>query len=1064
MKYKTRAAKLLSLNILLILLVFVSINFISAYTWNSSLNNGLVGYWNFAGNSTADASGNQPNGIINNAWFVPGKINNGIMFNGTSYASFYVNLTNNFTETTPLTISYWVYTPSGSFAGPGFGLFAGVNNYITSWVDSSWNGFNNFEEDLGGGNFVPNIMQGHYYTKRANANTALIRDAWTHYVIVYNGILGSPSTYNYWIYQNGVLIAAPNMTWGSTGAGTPLYQANLFTVGGLLGNAVAASHYLISNMSEIGLWNRPLSPNEVSQLYNGGSGIEYNYTGIIPRDCLAMAKANGASVTVNGNNCVYTFITNGSIDFINSTNVSALVVAGGGGGGGSINSGSGGAGAGGLIYNTSYIVNGSVDVVVGLGGNGGVGGDGVNGGNSTFGTLNAMGGGGGGGVIFGPGLNGGSGGGAGEYYPPSCTSGTGFTSQGNAGGCELHDSCAPGGGGSGQVGGNTTAGGRGANGGNGTLINITGISTYYAGGGGGSGVTYTSIGGLGGGGNGGNYRSILPTDALNETGSGGGGGEVSNGGKGGSGIVIISFQYNSPITIANCSSISSGGIITTSGNKCINTFTTNDTFNISKNVNAAVLVVAGGGGGGGNSGTGAGGGGGAGGLIYNNSYNINSGSMNVIVGLGGAGAGAGAGYGANGQNSSFGTIQTLGGGSGGFYPGGNNGLSGGSGGGAGQCSSYGLGFAGQGNNGGQGVCGGLGGGGGGSSSTGYDAQSWGVPQDGLYGRGGYGGNGTIINIGYNICYAGGGGGSGGTGSPLYPGGATTCGGGSGGNSNIQVPQNGVNGLGGGGGGTGGASSYAAGNGGTGVVIISYDYAPLLKDPNVILIIPTDNSYQNTNQNFTANVSDSVNLTNATLYIFNSSNSIVNTTTFTLTGITQTTIGTIVSLIDGVYHWSYNVFNSRGSNDISNNNTVTIDTIYPQIVFIPPTLNNSASSFYSYITTAVNVTETNEANITFNLYGGGLCYQESANTTNQTGIDGSCELNYTGNYLLGFDSGCSGPSRPATNIIDGDWNTYSCNPPGNDIYINYSIPDTTINGGLLIINGRQGKTGKRKRTT
>lgn len=100
--------------------------------------------------------------------------------------------------------------------------------------------------------------------------------------------------------------------------------------------------------------------------------------------------------------------------------------------------------------------------------------------------------------------------------------------------------------------------------------------------------------------------------------------------------------------------------------------------------NIDVLVVAGGGGGGSSvMSSGGGGGGGAGGLIYKSNYHvIPNQEINVFVGDGGAPGSAGRQEnGANGENSSFGSLVAIGGGGGA-----NNfssGLAGGSGGGAG---------------------------------------------------------------------------------------------------------------------------------------------------------------------------------------------------------------------------------------------------------------------------------------------------------------------------------------------------------------------------------------------
>lgn len=69
-----------------------------------------------------------------------------------------------------------------------------------------------------------------------------------------------------------------------------------------------------------------------------------------------------------------------------------------------------------------------------------------------------------------------------------------------------------------------------------------------------------------------------------------------------------------------------------------------------------------------------------------------------------------------------------------------------------------------------------------------------------------------------------------------------------------------------------------------------------------------------------------------------------------------------------------------------------------------------------------------------------CYQESANTTNQTNIDGNCYLNYSGAYTFNDYT-----FSYRTN--DGEWNTYGYATPTNigNITINYTKPNTNTPG-------------------
>jgi hypothetical protein len=244
----------------------------------------------------------------------------------------------------------------------------------------------------------------------------------------------------------------------------------------------------------------------------------------------------------------------------------------------------------------------------------------------------------------------------------------------------------------------------------------------------------------------------------------------------------------------------------------INKFTGSATWVVPCGVTqVAYLVVAGGGGGRNTNGNVASsGGGGGGGLLQGSTGVTPSQGYSVTVGAGGAGGYAGG-------NSSFSTIQSFGGGFGGWAV---NGGAGGSGGGGGQGSAaiHGSGTSGQGYNGGDGYAGGYAvGGGGGAGEVGRTYYSPSCS--------GQGGNGTSSSItGSSVFYAGGGGGGAEWQNyqcPPFP----TGGLGGGGDgapfviSESHAGGNGTNDLGGGG---GGSTRYAAGaSGGSGVVIIRY---------------------------------------------------------------------------------------------------------------------------------------------------------------------------------------------------------------------------------------------------
>jgi hypothetical protein len=290
-----------------------------------------------------------------------------------------------------------------------------------------------------------------------------------------------------------------------------------------------------------------------------------------------------------------------------SSSVEVLVVAGGGGGGMDMG---GGGGGGGVVYRRNYSapINAPISVTVGAGGAGSLGpygggqAAGSSGADSIFGNLRAFGGGGGGSghywtVLGAQGQPGGSGGGDSTQYGYGRRGGgaSGIPGQGYKGGGQSWFSqySAGGGGGAGQRGGGGSDS-YGGKGGQGFLSDINGTSLYWGGGGGGSGYTIRGgDGGLGGGAGGSAYGGYTPGSgggsALNagangvgqnsgnggnggaNTGGGGGGGTHwdSDGGNGGSGIVIVRYFGSQRAT---------GGTITTSGGYTIHTFTSSGTF------------------------------------------------------------------------------------------------------------------------------------------------------------------------------------------------------------------------------------------------------------------------------------------------------------------------------------------------------------------------------------------------------------------------------------------------------------------------------------------------------
>jgi len=245
-----------------------------------------------------------------------------------------------------------------------------------------------------------------------------------------------------------------------------------------------------------------------------------------------------------------------------------------------------------------------------------------------------------------------------------------------------------------------------------------------------------------------------------------------------------------------------------------------------------------------------------------------------------------------------------------------------------------------------------------------------------YGGGGGSGGSIFINVtrlsGTSTIEANGG--NGGSGSSYGAGG-----GGAGGRISLQcitpsfLAYSNVNG------GTGGSSSFGSGQAGQDGTLI--DTCTGIKSVN--LISPPNNAYTNTQETFTCNATTGnvTSLTNLTLYIWNSTDDLVYTNTTSVGGIYNETSWNYTLPYEDIFKWNCkamdNVSNERFA---SANYTITYDATYPLIDYAPNSDANGTSRYEKYIFVNVTVTETNEQNITFNLYNSTGLYRSNFSTT------------------------------------------------------------------------------------
>jgi hypothetical protein len=216
-----------------------------------SLLTGLQAYWAFdesSGNAT-DSSGNS-NTLTNNnsATYTTGVLGNAATLVGTSSQSFSIADNAFVSVVTGWSLSFWFRLDSSQTGGSGsyyslYGKRTGENGILgyTENVSGTWRLY----IASGTGSFSGAQVSG----------LALSLDTWYHCVVYYN----SSSTK---VYVNGTeyTISLPNITDPSSafqigaGSGYPTHRGKI---------------------DEFGIWDRELTSDDVSSLYNSGAGLAY---------------------------------------------------------------------------------------------------------------------------------------------------------------------------------------------------------------------------------------------------------------------------------------------------------------------------------------------------------------------------------------------------------------------------------------------------------------------------------------------------------------------------------------------------------------------------------------------------------------------------------------------------------------------------------------------------------------------------------------------------------------------------------------------------------------------
>ena len=235
--------------------VWLQSNGYSANVLDATLTDGLISYWKLDGDLT-DSHGSNDGTAASGVTSLtsPGAINYAPYFNGSSNSYIICDNLQWLNNTaTAITMCAWVYTEQANHAyiiskGSNYSSNMGYHLYTT--------------------NTNPTKVLANYRLTNGQNNVVLSQDlalnTWYHVVSTFDGTTGK-------IYINGRLV---NTTIQSGFIGN---ATTSFTIGAPSADPTAWGYQWKGNIDEVGIWNRVLSPYEVSLLYNNRNGLQHPF-------------------------------------------------------------------------------------------------------------------------------------------------------------------------------------------------------------------------------------------------------------------------------------------------------------------------------------------------------------------------------------------------------------------------------------------------------------------------------------------------------------------------------------------------------------------------------------------------------------------------------------------------------------------------------------------------------------------------------------------------------------------------------------------------------------------
>jgi hypothetical protein len=289
----------------LLVLFLIGINVLTAQVPSYVPTNGLVGYWPFNGNAN-DESGNGNNGIVNGATLTSDRLgapNSAYNFNGDGQ---YIQAPNQSLQGS-VSFSGWYKMTTYNLSQNDVFFFAN-NSPSNSILDCNFAA--GYRYDAGTG------QHGHSVYPRSNSNLtgyyALNQipeaNVWHHFVCVFeNGVSVKMYLDNNLFYTNNTVIS----------------NSSLLSLPMLIGYA-GLGYSFTGQLDDIGIWNRALTQEEITNLYNSSMPQTACLPAYVPTNGLMGywpfcgnandESGNGNNGTVNG-----AVLTNDRFNSLNSS-------------------------------------------------------------------------------------------------------------------------------------------------------------------------------------------------------------------------------------------------------------------------------------------------------------------------------------------------------------------------------------------------------------------------------------------------------------------------------------------------------------------------------------------------------------------------------------------------------------------------------------------------------------------------------------------------------------------------------------------------------------------------